>query len=290
MFIAQASVSTDPLLTGTTVLYLVFITNMLINKEVLTKKKLILLTVLLLIMVMAKPVYIAFGILLFATRTRQSALKGFIIKTLGIATPFILYCLWSALTKDHGGPLYIDAIASSHADPSMQVGYLVPNIFNFFEPFVNTLLLGWGDGIYVSVIGDFGKLDTPLPLFFIALGYTLTLIAVFVGVDEKEDERDARAFCARKSSILFALLTSLIFIVGVYLAMYVYSTPPHERVVTGVQGRYLLPLLPLLTLFVAKSWVTMRETAYDLIMTSLPLILLVVSTIVIFLRFYVLYP
>jgi uncharacterized membrane protein len=191
--------------------------------------------------------------------------------------------------KRQRSPIYVQGVAISNADPSAQAAYLIPNVFNFVEPLFNTLVLGWGDGIGWSLIGTFGKLDTPLPLLFIALGYILLFVAIFIGTDEQQDTLDKKNFYTNKLALLTTLIL-IIYTVGVYLSMYIFSTPPHTKVITGVQGRYLLPLLPLLVLFISKNLATMRVAVYKSIMLFTPLIILVVSVVVIFLRFYVFYP
>jgi uncharacterized membrane protein len=286
MFIVQASASTDPLLNGLTVLYLAFVARAIYKKEVLTYKRAALLLAMLFVMVMAKPVYLAFGLLLLLHPVVQKGLKGYIYKAAYLAIPFILYSLWSVLTKDNGPPVYIESVAIGHAQPSVQAHYLVPNLLNFLQPLLNTLFLPWGDGVYGSVIGNFGKLDTPLPLLFIALGYALILIAVFARPDNEKEIKLPKTKYLNSA----VLLTAVAFSLGVYLAMYVYSTPPGARIITGVQGRYFLPLIPLFVLFVSKNWVTVKKSAYSAALTIIPIVLIIASAAMVLLRFYATYP
>jgi len=289
MFIAQAaSPGVDGLLTGLTLLFLAIVSNVIFEKEKLSHKKLITLTGILTLMVMAKPVYIAFGLLVFIIPTRWRGLRSFIYKSFIVVLPFVVYVAWSLLTKEKGS-IYVEGVAISNADPSAQAAYIIPHFFNFVEPFVNTLALGWGDGIGWSLIGTFGKLDTPLPLMFIVLGYILVFAGIFAGVNEREEIHNRKNLYTNKLALL-TLLALVIYTVGVYLSMYIFSTPPRTKVITGVQGRYLLPILPMLTLFITKHLVTLRERAYVAVMTLIPLTLLVASVIIIFLRYYVFYP
>jgi uncharacterized membrane protein len=207
-----------------------------------------------------------------------------------VAVPFVLYAVWSVVTKDSGGALYVDSIAIGHADPSAQVGHLFPNVFNFVEPFVNTLFLGWGDGVTASLMGVFGKLDTPLPLLFIILGYVSVAVAIFAGISDQKEDIEIRRSKSDKWLRLLIPLVAIAFIGGVYLAMYIYSTPLNSKVVTGVQGRYLLPLIPLFLFFAPKNWIVMKREIYNVVLTAVPLILLVASVLVLFLRYYVQYP
>jgi uncharacterized membrane protein len=190
------------------------------------------------------------------------------------------------------GAYYFDAIAVSHADPSRQADYIIPNIVNFIQPFTNTLLLNWGDGILISLIGMFGKLDTPLPLLFVLLGYIIIITAILGGVnDMKGRKNDKEAFRHNSKSIIISTLLVLGYIVGVYLAMYIVSTPPQEKIITGIQGRYLLPLIPFGVLFAAKGWITFnKRSSYETFLLIAPLILMLTSVVVVFLRYYVKYP
>jgi uncharacterized membrane protein len=290
MFVAQGVVpGVDAVLTGLTVLFFVLIANSLIEKKILSPKLIIILTVLLTAMTLAKPAYLVFGLLALALRSRWRGVKGLAYSAAVPVLTFLVYLIWLVITKDAKGPIYIDSIAIAHADPSAQVGFLIPNVFHFVGPFLNTLLLGWGDNIVVSVIGMFGKLDTPLPLLFVVLGYLLIIIAVFVKTDNEADVPKL-ASAGRLPLKLLIIGSVILYIIGVYLSMYIFSTPPHEKIITGVQGRYFLPLLPLLVLFVRKRSIVMKASLYTKLLHSLPLLLLAVSALVVFLRYYVYYP
>jgi len=292
MFVAQASASTDPLINGLAVMYVALIVADFLRKTTPSLRKTILLILMVFIMTMSKPVYAAFGLLFFLLPGKHRNLKDLWYKLTVLATPLVLFLAWSGLTTRKGGPYYIDAIAVSNAAPSQQVHYLVANGFHFVEPFINTVLLGWGDNIYTSFVGEFGKLDTPLPLFFVVLGYVIILLAVFAGVKEKEREEQTLSndFYNRKKAAALVVLTALGYLGGVYLAMYVYSTPPGTKIITGVQGRYFLPLLPLGVLLVSKKWVAVQENLYRRVMTWGPVALLIASVVVVYARFYILYP
>jgi uncharacterized membrane protein len=286
MFVAQAaSPGNDGFLTGLTVLFFVIIINLILLKKELSNSKLMYLTLLLLLMVLAKPVYIVLGLLIFTLRSRYKKFTDFMYKCTAIALPLFAYILWAVLTKDHE-PIYVGTIAISHADPSMQVGYLFPNVFNFVEPFINTLVLGWGDSVFMSFIGVFGKLDTPLPLVFITIGYLVLLVATFSTSENNQTFKNLKQFNISKAT----LGVTIIFIIGVYLGMYVYSTPPHTKAIIGIQGRYLLPLVPLLMLFMPKNLAIIRKGIYNSILTILPISLLIVSALIVFLRYYTTYP
>ena len=284
MFIAQATVpGTDAILTGASLLFFVEIYNALRNNSKLTFKQNSWLTALLFIMVMAKPVYLVFGLFMLLTKTKYRVLPGLIFKLAGTILIGLIYVVWSYFTRYRGGPVYINSINAAHAAPGVQLHYILPNVFNFVEPLFNTLFLGWGDGTLVSLIGTFGLLDTPLPLLFVLLGYALAFFAVFAA-DKEDDTRKST-----KQVVWTVVTVSILYIVGVLLSMYIISTPPRTAVITGVQGRYFLPVLLMLAVFMPKV-VILRQRSLRFIYSLLPIILLPASILVVWLRYYVIYP
>lgn len=291
MFISQASASTDPLINGLTVVYLAMISNFIIRKVRPQPVHIAALVAILSLTTLSKPVYVLFGLLLFLLPKFLVGWKTILRSTLLFSIPFIIYALWGGATKVSGA-YFFDAIAVSGADPSSQVHYLISNVTNFVQPLTNTLLLNWGDGIFTSLIGMFGKLDTPLPLLFIVLGYVIVFVALMGGVaDKKAQKNDQEVIRHNVKSVVISILLVLGYIFGVYLAMYIASTPPQEKIITGVQGRYLLPLIPFGVLFAAKScFVFRKRSSYEIFLLVAPMILLLASVIVVFLRYYVKYP
>ena len=291
MFISQASASTDPLINGLIVLFLAMIAGFIVKKVRPSAAQMALLIGIVSLTTLSKPVYIVFALLLFLLPRTFTNWK-MVAKTLSLLfIPFVIYGAWSLLTRK-SGTFFFDAIAVSRADPSAQIHYVIPNVFNFFEPFMNTLLLNWGDGVYASLIGIFGKLDTPLPLLFVILGYITIFIAVLSSSDDKEMQKQEKKAIVHdtRSKIISALIITG-YVVGVYLAMYIASTPPYEKIVTGVQGRYLLPLIPFGVLFATKKYLLFhKRSSYEKLLIILPIIVLVASVIIVYLRYYVVYP
>lgn len=284
MFISQATVpGTDAILTGVTLLFFIEIYNYLHDKNNLTHKQNVWLTLLLFVMVMAKPVYLVFGILILLQKTKYRTLLGLVYKSLGTILIAFVYLLWSYFTRYRGGPVYINSIDAAHAIPGIQIHYLIPNIFHFVEPLFNTLFLGWGDATLTSLIGTFGLLDTPLPLLFVILGYILVFFTVLTTEKVHETQIDLKV-------IVWSVLGSAtLYVIGVLLSMYIISTPPHAAVITGVQGRYFLPVLLLLAVFMPKR-IVLKNSTLQTTYLVLPIILLTASVLVVWLRYYIIYP
>jgi uncharacterized membrane protein len=126
----------------------------------------------------------------------------------------------------------------------------------------------------------------------VLLGYIIIFVAILGNVADKTAEKDNQEVISHNAkSLVISSLVVLGYIFGVYLAMYIASTPPQEKIVTGVQGRYLLPLIPFGVLFATRGcFVFRKRSSYEIFLLIAPLILLLASVIVVFLRYYVKYP
>ena len=67
----------------------------------------------------------------------------------------------------------------------------------------------------------------------------------------KSEESEKYKF-SKKDNIIFAIIC-LIEILGVVAAMYLGWTQAKQTVVEGVQGRYFLPILPLICIILSKN-------------------------------------
>jgi len=220
----------------------------------------------------------------------QSRTKRNVVWSLAcLAAPLLLFAVWWVLTTNNGRPVYISEVSAVNAHPSAQVHYLIHHLNRFLEAFTNSSFLGWSDLLFASLIGVFGKLDTPLPLFFITMGYILIFITVFVN-SAHEVKNETSILQRIKGLLPLQLIAYLTFVVGIYMSMYIYSTPVSEKIVTGVQGRYFLPLLPALVIFMPKNYLLMKRQAYIAVQAILPTLLMIGSVIVVVLRFYLQYP
>ena len=292
MFISQASASTDPIINGFIVVYLALITNLIHRGVRASPLQIGGLVAMLSLATLSKPVYAIFGLLLLLIPKSLTNWKVIAKSATLLTIPVMAVAAWGLAAKV-SAPYYSNAIAISNAEPMRQIKYVLPNVINFFQPFFNSTLLNWSDGIYTSVIGTFGKLDAPLPLLFVVLGYVVILLTIVGGVACGTNDKKTDAASARRSPMRLLVSAVLVsgYVVGVYLAMYIASTPPESKIVTGVQGRYFLPLLPFGVLFAAKGFIVFRSLAsYRNFLLASSTILLTASVVTIFLRYYIVYP
>jgi hypothetical protein len=106
-----------------------------------------------------------------------------------------------------------------------------------------------------EAIGVLGRLDLPLPGWLYGL-WAAALAGAVLGDMLAEERREG----PRVQETLLILAIGVACLFATYLALYLTWTPVGAKRIEGVQGRYLLPLLPLLGLALPRVAVP-RATA-----------------------------
>lgn len=116
-------------------------------------------------------------------------------------------------------------------------------LITLFYTFVTNLQIG----MYGSLVGSYVWNTAPLSPLFAYLAVGAVLASVFV-TDKREQLRGLKQRIATRLRGLrwAAFLVGTTTILLTVTAVYVYFTPPYRTSIDGVQGRYFLPLLPLL--------------------------------------------
>ena len=100
---------------------------------------------------------------------------------------------------------------------------------------------------YESAVGILGWLDTPLPHWIYPVFGFIVLLAIAPLL------ASLTRSLATWSPFLVAALSGVLLFLGIEIALYATWTPVGAPIVQGVQGRYLLPILPLLGLLARTS-------------------------------------
>ena len=112
--------------------------------------------------------------------------------------------------------------------------------------FINTLIVYGGDYISVLIGSALGWLRIKLPWFVID-GFII--IMALSMLNKKDDKYQIKA-----SVKFWALLLFLGSSVLIMYSMFTGHTPIGNPTIEGVQGRYFIPLIPLLYLFFKNNW------------------------------------
>lgn len=164
-------------------------------------------------------------------------IKPMIISSL-IFTPFYF------LSKLTGSYDLQSLLANQTINPLQQLGFLLSNPINIIRVVIITTIQRLSFYLQ-SLIGIFGWLEYGLdPLSYLLYGLFFVYILMNINLPKKY------MLSKKKNFLLFgALLISYIFIV---LLTYVFNTVSGTLTANGVQGRYFIPFLPFIILFIIQ--------------------------------------
>jgi len=160
---------------------------------------------------------------------------GCLITICIVATASWFYIVNSLQAKD----IYISPRADLATSPHLQLKYLLANPFRFLFIFFNDF--NWdehGEDYYTQFVGLLGWLDTRLPDVLILLYYPVLLISIFI---KSEPTVSFNAF-NRVKIVTIAIASAML----VSLMIYLHWSPINGEVIQGLQGRYFIPLAPLI--------------------------------------------
>lgn len=131
-----------------------------------------------------------------------------------------------------------------------------------------------------TIIGRFGWMDTCLPVFVIN---SYVLLLIFASVFNTEDENsDGNIDYTLKMKLIGVGIYALTFFITLTSVYLIFQQWP---VITGLQGRYLLPVFPLMCLFFTTKKLKFKYLPLLIVISSI--FLLFVSIIVLIKRFYI---
>jgi uncharacterized membrane protein len=134
--------------------------------------------------------------------------------------------------------------ASPGVDPDQQLFFILRNPISFIGIIFRTLPAAW-EGYVVSLVGVLGHVNIPLPGVLYLL-YPVALIAAAL-----TDPRDPAELSPMRRTALVGIFAAC---AGCVLTMaYLGWNPVGRETISGVQGRYFVPALPLLLLAIPAA-------------------------------------
>jgi len=189
-----------------------------------------------------KPPYAALGLILGISYLRQHDYPSY-VKTvlLGIGSIAVIELAWLALGSRAGRVPVVTG--SQNVSASRQGQYVIHHLDSLAPLLFNTIKAD--AGFYTrSGIGILGWLDTPLPSWSY-IGAAILIIASVIGLMATTRPQPLLLVVAGVAIVAAALLT--------FLTLYADWTPVGAKTVLGIQGRYLLPLFPILVACIGLS-------------------------------------
>lgn len=196
--------------------------------------------------VLSKPPNLAFVALEILRRPLPELRRNWLAAALVVVPPVLLTVLWTLassadvaawrLVELHGERL-------EEFDPAWKLAFMLNNPSHLPMSFLGLLQSIDAGEFWRQVIGVLGLFDTVLAYWVYPVVSVLLLATFFVRLDADRPERYRLARAALASALLYVLAVLLIF--------YLIWTPVHDTAIRGVQGRYFVPILPLLAIATA---------------------------------------
>lgn len=196
--------------------------------------------------VLSKPPNLAFVALEILRRPLRELRRSWIAVALVAVPPVLLTVLWTLassadvaawrLVELHGEKL-------EEFDPAWKLAFMLNNPSHLPMSFLGLLQTIDAGEFWRQVIGVLGLFDTVLAYWVYPVVTVLLLATFLVRLDADRPERHRVARAALASALLYCLAVLLIF--------YLIWTPVHDSAIRGVQGRYFVPILPLLAIAAA---------------------------------------
>lgn len=193
-----------------------------------------------------------------------------------IIIPILLLVGWLAVVK-------LANLSADSTQPGQnsiqQVANLIHHPLRLPEVIYNTFFFNWGDGVINSFIGVFGWVDTPLAGMFIMMGYVLIALILFANYEKLKKK------LSKKDNLLIVILAAM-YAVGTCAALYIIYSPVDYDIVYGLQGRYFLLSLFIIAPILMSVPLRLIKKHYVITVCVLSILLLTVSAMTIFYRYY----
>lgn len=283
-----ASLSADSFNLGLSFLTIAFFFKLAFEEEKtkVENRDLLILLALLAMLSLSKVGYAILLLLFFLIPSYKFANNKRMISQFFLVLTLPVVCIagiWNYLFKD----LYI-SMPPAWATASIpgQIAFISSNPLNFLQIISHTLMEK--QGFLVSFVGIFGWNEVPLPDLVVYI-YLIALILVAV-----VDRAPLIKINPKQRSLAFITFFAMFFLVIIY--EYVSFTPVGLDVIWGVQGRYFIPVAPLLFLLFYPNRDHINLWSYrinfklyknsNLMIILFSIIILGVSLFIIFKRYY----
>lgn len=236
------SLSPDAMTISMSFLYIAYILYLAFDKKVekIKLKDKIILLIMSIIIALCKIVYIPLvGLLLIIPKEKFENNKNKIINFIVIAgIAIVINLIWLAISSR-----YLSTFREG--DSKIQVLLALQNPVQFIQQFLYTLNLNSGNYILSLFGADLGwgelvKINTMVP-------YCLLVIYVFTAITDNKLKNRFEAY-----QIVCILLVVLAIIALIFASLYVQWTTIGNESIIGVQGRYFLPIIPLIMLLLGN--------------------------------------
>jgi len=281
------SVSAD---VTTNILLFLFLSCLLRFKFTLSKPtylKLISLGILGLLVSLAKSAYMPFTLLIFLVPTIKfkSKIQHYTFLAAYFCSIGVVYLFWSKYINGLYTPYAaynqlfrkgIELFSTVNMNEQMQ--YVLHHPFSFAKVLLHTFSKNFPD-LIEQYIGRLGWLDTQLPSFAIVLGILLIILSF-----THKDGNNVKRLSVNNRFLLVGV--SVATLIMIFLSQYLVWTPVGGNEIFGLQGRYFIPVFPLILIGFGSlfSFFSNRQLTSIVAVTSI--VLLTISAVVLYKRYF----
>lgn len=190
-----------------------------------------------------------------------------------VAVAFVVMASWSLLSNKLFAPIIEYPIANAaRVNPQEQMHYILTHLQNLPEILGNTYLTSHSSGPIVQLVGQFGWLSIALPVWCVVMVFVL-LFYIYQNDTKPDSSKYLRWFA-------WALLLAELLLLAILL--YMSWTPVGYRKALGLQGRYFIPLLPVLlfTFGVTKAKHNTSHVNPKIVLTVMAVALVTAASVV----------
>ncbi|MEG1862033.1 MAG: DUF2142 domain-containing protein [Oscillospiraceae bacterium] len=244
------------------------------SKEKLSNKFFLLLAFVSIILAPSKSAYVPICLIILAIPTNvfksKAAMRYTKIGTLFFTAANYLYANGSLIFNVLRQPVVqtvssaaLEITTSNPDSITFSLGYILKFPGIFISLLVNTIMTNGEFYLKTLIGGNLGYFNTDLSWVFV-IGFIVLLFVAFQRTDSEQSHMTTWGFCWIQ---LMALSVCALVVMGCVL-----WTPTYYKTIYGIQGRYFLPILPILLLFLKnKHLVTKQDIDGFLMFTSVVL-------------------
>ena len=252
-----SSLSADGMTTGLSFLYIALILKYTLDetKQYLSPRNKLFLLLIAILLSLSKSIYFALIPLVLLIpahkfNSLKTKLEKYYFSASIIIISLILAYSWNYLVKDLG---YF--VEPRILNTKSQIDYIIAHPIGF----LNLLCFSILSNFYLLFFNKLIQFDsrmfiTHLPNILISMNLLLIYFVALIDIQEKQIKRLQKVFMG---------IISAGTIVLIFFAMFVYCTFPDSLAIKGVQGRYFIPISPLLYLLLQNNLISMSKENFD---------------------------
>lgn len=167
---------------------------------------------------------------------------------------------------------------SSAISVSGQISFISANPLEYMGILLNTI---WGNYHYflVMFVGNFGRLDTPLPNILV---YIFIIVLSLVSILDK-----SKVNIVLKQKLISLIILSIVFI-SIFTLEFITWTPVGSATIAGIQGRYFIPVAPLFFILFFNKKFNYDLKFFNKTIIFFIIIVLIFTLFIIIRRYYIL--